>query len=75
MDVSLFIAQNNFLSVIFLYLIFHVFLLYRVYDGYTLDPKPLASVSLPRRVPYGFHATFVPQAELEKQNCPTTLQQ
>ena len=30
----------------------------------TMRPEPLARVALPRRVPYGFHALFVPEARL-----------
>ena len=29
-----------------------------------MNPEPLAVVALPRRVPYGFHALFVPERQL-----------
>ena len=35
-----------------------------VMDARTMAREPLARVALPRRVPYGFHALFVPEARL-----------
>lgn len=36
----------------------------RVVDAATMDPEPVARIPLPRRVPFGFHAAWVPGAEL-----------
>ena len=38
-----------------------------VYDAATASSTPVAAVPLPRRVPFGFHALWVPAAELEAQ--------
>lgn len=38
-----------------------------VYDAKTMDPTPVCRIGLPRRVPWGFHALWVPRAELEAQ--------
>eukprot|EP01018_Ginkgo_biloba_P032683 Gb_01701 [translate_table: standard] len=38
-----------------------------VIDAKTLSPEPVAIVSLPKRVPYGFHAFFVTEKQLEHQ--------
>jgi hypothetical protein len=38
-----------------------------VYDARTMDPTPVCRVLLPRRVPWGFHALWVPRAELAAQ--------
>lgn len=44
---------------------------FRVYDARTFDEVPVARVPLPRRVPHGFHALWVPQEELDNQVCHT----
>jgi len=44
----------------------------RVYDAKTMDSKPVVVVPLPRRVPYGFHAIFVPQQQLHHQKSHPT---
>lgn len=46
---------------------------FRVYDARTMSSTPVARVPLPRRVPYGFHAIWVPQEELNHQKCPAGL--
>ncbi|KAG0604369.1 hypothetical protein M758_10G166800 [Ceratodon purpureus] len=38
-----------------------------IINAKTMSPEPTASVSLPRRVPYGFHALFVSQEQLKLQ--------
>ncbi|XP_078435749.1 carotenoid 9,10(9',10')-cleavage dioxygenase-like [Wolffia australiana] len=38
-----------------------------VVDAKTMSPDPLAVVELPKRVPYGFHAFFVNEEQLQKQ--------
>lgn len=38
-----------------------------VIDAKTMAPEPVAVVSLPSRVPYGFHAFFVTQEQLDQQ--------
>ncbi|CAM9218487.1 unnamed protein product [Scytosiphon promiscuus] len=40
---------------------------FRVYDAKTMDSEPVCTVKLPARVPMGFHAIFVPEAELATQ--------
>ncbi|GLJ38434.1 hypothetical protein SUGI_0782720 [Cryptomeria japonica] len=40
-----------------------------ILDAMTEGLDRLASVKLPSRVPYGFHATFVPHQELRRQKC------
>lgn len=39
----------------------------RVWDAKTMSPKPVASVKLPARVPLGFHAIHVTEADLATQ--------
>ncbi|MCO5578697.1 hypothetical protein L7F22_032542 [Adiantum nelumboides] len=39
----------------------------RVYDAKTMAPEPVGSVKLPCRVPYGFHAFFVSEEQLQSQ--------
>ncbi|CAN0275331.1 unnamed protein product [Ascophyllum nodosum] len=39
----------------------------RVWNAKTMDAKPVARVKLPTRVPLGFHALFVSEAELSVQ--------
>ncbi|CAM9454562.1 unnamed protein product [Ectocarpus sp. 6 AP-2014] len=39
----------------------------RVFDAKTMNSEPVATVKLPARVPAGFHAIFVPEAELATQ--------
>lgn len=39
----------------------------RVFDAKTMSSEPVATVKLPARVPAGFHAIFVAEAELAKQ--------
>jgi len=36
----------------------------RIVDASTMDAEPVARISLPRRVPFGFHAAWVPGAEI-----------
>ena len=36
-------------------------------DAKTMAPKPVASVRMPRRVPYGFHGTWVAEQQLKSQ--------
>ncbi|XP_047945357.1 carotenoid 9,10(9',10')-cleavage dioxygenase-like isoform X2 [Salvia hispanica] len=38
-----------------------------IIDAKTMSPDPVATVELPRRVPYGFHAFFVTEEQLQKQ--------
>ncbi|KAG6382793.1 hypothetical protein SASPL_157498 [Salvia splendens] len=38
-----------------------------IIDAKTMSPDPVAIVELPRRVPYGFHAFFVTEEQLQKQ--------
>ncbi|CAA6653637.1 unnamed protein product [Spirodela intermedia] len=38
-----------------------------VIDAKTMSAEPVAVVELPKRVPYGFHAFFVTEEQLEKQ--------
>ncbi|KAJ9507854.1 hypothetical protein QJQ45_021212 [Haematococcus lacustris] len=38
---------------------------FEVYDAKTMSPTPLAQIKLPQRVPYGFHGTWVPEAQLK----------
>ncbi|KAL6562810.1 Dixin [Orobanche hederae] len=38
-----------------------------VIDAKTMSPDPVAVVELPKRVPYGFHAFFVTEEQLEEQ--------
>ncbi|CAM6088223.1 unnamed protein product [Calypogeia fissa] len=38
-----------------------------VIDAKTMSPDPVAVIELPARVPYAFHALFVPEAELQFQ--------
>lgn len=38
-----------------------------VYDAATMAATPLAVVALPARVPYGFHGTFVTEAQMKAQ--------
>ncbi|KAG2440102.1 hypothetical protein HXX76_004216 [Chlamydomonas incerta] len=40
---------------------------FNVYDAKTMAPKPVASVRMPRRVPYGFHGTWVTEQQLKSQ--------
>lgn len=39
----------------------------RVWDAKTMNPDPVATVKLPSRVPLGFHAIFVSEADLVTQ--------
>ncbi|KAJ8748707.1 hypothetical protein K2173_011255 [Erythroxylum novogranatense] len=39
-----------------------------VIDAKTMSPDPVAVVELPHRVPYGFHAFFVTQEQLQEQS-------
>lgn len=38
-----------------------------VYDAKTMSPAPVCRVAVPRRVPWGFHALWVPRSELDAQ--------
>ncbi|KAG2490110.1 hypothetical protein HYH03_011416 [Edaphochlamys debaryana] len=38
-----------------------------IYDARTMDKKPVCRVRLPRRVPYGFHGTWVTEPQLKAQ--------
>lgn len=38
-----------------------------VYNAKTMSQQPVAVVSLPTRVPYGFHGTWVSEAQLVQQ--------
>ncbi|KAL2468948.1 Carotenoid 9 [Forsythia ovata] len=38
-----------------------------VIDAKTMSPNPIAVVELPKRVPYGFHAFFVTEEQLQEQ--------
>ncbi|EFJ52660.1 hypothetical protein VOLCADRAFT_85861 [Volvox carteri f. nagariensis] len=38
-----------------------------IYDARTMASKPMASLLMPRRVPYGFHGTWVSEEKLKKQ--------
>ncbi|KAK9839226.1 hypothetical protein WJX81_002592 [Elliptochloris bilobata] len=42
-----------------------------VLDARTMAAKPLARVPLPQRVPYGFHGTWVPEADVQAQAVTT----
>ncbi|KAI5073067.1 hypothetical protein GOP47_0011080 [Adiantum capillus-veneris] len=39
----------------------------RIYDAKTMVPQPVGVVKLPCRVPYGFHAFFVSEEQLQSQ--------
>ena len=36
-------------------------------DAKTMSPEPVARVMMPCRVPYGFHATWVNEEQMQKQ--------
>jgi carotenoid cleavage dioxygenase len=38
-----------------------------VYDAKTMSSTALARVKLPQRVPYGFHALFLDEAQVQAQ--------
>lgn len=38
-----------------------------VYDAKNMSSKPVARVTLPRRVPYGFHGLHVTEEQLKQQ--------
>ncbi|KAK7850452.1 carotenoid 9 [Quercus suber] len=38
-----------------------------VIDAKTMSPDPVAVVEMPRRVPFGFHAFFVTEEQLQEQ--------
>ena len=38
-----------------------------VYDARTMSGEPVARVHLPQRVPYGFHGTFMTEAQFQQQ--------
>jgi len=38
-----------------------------IIDAKTMAAEPVAVVTMPRRVPYGFHAMFVPEEQLKEQ--------
>lgn len=38
-----------------------------VFDALTMGAKPIAKVILPQRVPFGFHALYVPEEQLKAQ--------
>ncbi|ERN11802.1 carotenoid 9,10(9',10')-cleavage dioxygenase [Amborella trichopoda] len=38
-----------------------------VIDAKTMSPEPVAVIELPKRVPYGFHAFFVSEEQLQQQ--------
>ncbi|KXS15832.1 carotenoid oxygenase [Gonapodya prolifera JEL478] len=38
-----------------------------VYDAKSMDAKPVARITLPHRVPFGFHGLWVTQEQIEKQ--------
>ncbi|GIL45175.1 hypothetical protein Vafri_2503 [Volvox africanus] len=38
-----------------------------IYNALTMSPTPVASLRMPRRVPYGFHGTWVTEEQLKKQ--------
>jgi len=39
-----------------------------IFDAKTMSDKPLASVHLPQRVPYGFHGIYVTEDQIQHQN-------
>lgn len=40
---------------------------FQLYDARTMSAKPVAVVALPRRVPYGFHGTWVSGRQIKEQ--------
>ncbi|GLI66025.1 hypothetical protein VaNZ11_009730 [Volvox africanus] len=38
-----------------------------IYNALTMSPTPVASLRMPRRVPYGFHGTWVTEEQIKKQ--------
>jgi carotenoid cleavage dioxygenase len=38
-----------------------------IYDAASMAAAPVARVALPRRVPHGFHSTWVPQSQMDAQ--------
>lgn len=38
-----------------------------VYEARTMSAVPVARVKLPQRVPYGFHGTYMSEAEFQQQ--------
>jgi hypothetical protein len=38
-----------------------------VWDAATMSQQPLAVIALPHRVPYGFHALWVPEGQYQQQ--------
>jgi hypothetical protein len=38
----------------------------RIYDAASMDPEPLARLATPQRVPYGFHGTFLREAQVQR---------
>ena len=38
-----------------------------IYDASTMSNEPLATVHLPKRIPYGFHALFMSEEQVQSQ--------
>jgi carotenoid 9,10(9',10')-cleavage dioxygenase 1 len=42
-----------------------------IYDAHTMNPVPIARISTPQRVPFGFHGMFVSRDQVAEQKTTT----